>query len=79
MGKWSWWPILEKGFSDPGLNRIDLIVRKNNLPAMKLYRKLGFVARGESRHVIQGRSIDFFDMDISREDFVKLRNRGTVQ
>lgn len=67
--------ILEKGFSDPGLGRIGLMVRKNNGPAIKLYRKLGFVERGESMHTVQDRAIAFFDMDISREDFMNFRNR----
>lgn len=63
---------LKTGFRELGLNRIFLIVRKNNYPAMKVYERLGFKKVGESTHDIQGKSIEFFDMDIDRLAFSNL-------
>lgn len=63
---------LRTGFQSLGMHRIHLIVRKNNDPAMKLYERLGFRRTGQSVHVIQGQTIDFFTMDISKDVFVAL-------
>ncbi len=60
---------LKKGFSQPGLDRIRLIVRKNNPRASKLYESIGFAATGESVHTIQGKRIGFIDMIMTRERF----------
>jgi diamine N-acetyltransferase len=57
---------LRNGFGDLKLDRIHLVVRKNNDPAMKLYENLGFKKTGESTQQIQGKIIDFFDMDITQ-------------
>ena len=63
---------LEAGFQTPGMDRIRLIVRKKNAPAIKLYEKLGFNRVGESVHDIQGKTIEFFDMVIDRDTFSHL-------
>lgn len=63
---------LETGFGKLHRVRIYLIVRKNNHPAMNLYESLGFKKIRESIHTIQGQPIDFFDMDITREDFFRI-------
>ena len=61
--------ILEIGFLKLRMDRICLIVRKNNYPAMELYESLGFRKTGESIHAIQGQPIEFFDMDVTMETF----------
>lgn len=63
---------LKRGFQERGMDRIHLIVRKNNYPAMKVYERLGFKRTGESIHAIQGQAVDFFDMDIDAEIFHNL-------
>ncbi len=55
------------------LEKIHLIVRKNNHRALKLYRSLGFSKIGESVHAIQGKRIEFIDILITKEQFDKLQ------
>lgn len=43
---------LELGYYQLGLNRIYLSVQKNNIPAIRLYEKIGFVIEGELRDSI---------------------------
>jgi len=64
---------LETGFRKLNLDRIHLIVRKNNFPASKLYKSIGFAAAGESVHAIEGKDIEFIDMDMTREQFDSLK------
>jgi RimJ/RimL family protein N-acetyltransferase len=60
---------LRIGFEEQRLSRIHLIVRKNNIRGLNLYRRLGFTDRGECRREIHGISVDFRLMDISSEEF----------
>lgn len=46
---------LKTGFQQLNLDRIYLIVRKNNHRAAKLYESIGFTTTGESVHAIQGK------------------------
>ena len=62
---------LGQGFSRPGTERIRLIVRKNNFRAQALYVSLGFTRTGEMTKEVQGVSVDFFCMEISREEFYR--------
>jgi RimJ/RimL family protein N-acetyltransferase len=59
---------LAQGFSDPGLNCIHLIVRKNNIRAQHLYRQLGFRETGRALMEINGSLIDFIEMKISKSE-----------
>ncbi|MBF0496768.1 MAG: GNAT family N-acetyltransferase [Deltaproteobacteria bacterium] len=68
--------ILNLGFSQLKLDLIHLIVRKNNFPAIGLYKKLGFKIIGECTQIIQGRLIEFFTMDIPKPEFQNQTNRG---
>jgi RimJ/RimL family protein N-acetyltransferase len=63
---------LKTGFRQLNLDRIHLIVRKNNYPAAKLYESLGFAILGESIHTIQGKHIEFADMAMTKEKFNNL-------
>lgn len=56
---------LARGFSDPGLNCIHLIVRVNNIRAQHLYRQLGFNETGRVSKEINGSLVDFNEMEIS--------------
>ena len=60
---------LERGFLRPGTLAIRLIVRKNNFRAQALYETLGFARTGEMTKEVQGVPVDFFCMEISREEF----------
>ena len=63
---------LAQGFSDPGLNCIHLIVRKNNIRAQHLYRQLGFRETGRALMEINGSLIDFIQMEISKPPSIQL-------
>jgi RimJ/RimL family protein N-acetyltransferase len=65
---------LKTGFRQLKLDKIHLIVRKNNYRAGKLYERLGFIFTGESVHVIQGKQIEFNDMTITKEKFNNLNS-----
>ena len=56
---------LSKGFSEIGLSRIHLIVRKGNQRAIRLYERLGFIGKGECSKNIDGKETPFLVMDVS--------------
>ncbi len=64
---------LNVGFRQLNLDRIDLIVRKNNPRAARLYECIGFVKTGESVHIIQGKRIEFTNMVMTKEKFSNLK------
>jgi diamine N-acetyltransferase len=64
---------LKAGFQELNLDKVYLIVRKNNHRAARLYKKIGLTLTGESVHAIQGKPVVFNDMAITREEF---NNRG---
>ena len=70
---------LQKGFEYLGLSRIHLIVRKNNVRGIKVYQRLGFVDRGECQKEIQGTPVDFWLMDICREEYARMTALSTGQ
>lgn len=57
------------GFNVHNLEKIRLIVRKNNHVAQKLYEKIGFNMCGETKENIQGQNIDFFMMELDKKSF----------
>lgn len=56
---------LARGFTELALTRIHLIVRTNNLRAIRLYQSLGFAKRGECSKTYNGRATHFLVMDLS--------------
>jgi diamine N-acetyltransferase len=66
---------LQSGFCELNMERIHLIVRKNHISAIKVYNRLGFKRVGESIHDIQGKPVEFYDMEITRESFDNYRGK----
>lgn len=64
---------LTKGFTEIGISRIHLIVRKNNPIAIRLYARLGFAERGECYKSINGKQVLFLIMDLLKESFSTLK------
>ena len=60
---------LNYGFSDPALETICLIVRKNNPRAERLYASLKFHPCGECTELVQGEPVAFRQMEIDRSTF----------
>jgi len=60
---------LERGFADPALHAIRLIVRKNNPRAERLYESLGFRPDGECTEIVHGEPVAFRRMLIDRATF----------
>jgi diamine N-acetyltransferase len=57
-------------FNDPDLQRIRLIVRKNNPRAEQLYRSLRFHCCGECVETIGGEPVAFNRMELERSTFL---------
>jgi len=69
---------LAKAFTEIGLSRIHLIVRKNNPRAIRLYTRLGFAERGDCFKTIDGKQTHLLIMDVSKKLIQrKDRNRET--
>jgi RimJ/RimL family protein N-acetyltransferase len=60
---------LTRGFTDIGLSRIHLIVRKNNSAAIRLYSRLGFSEQGECVKNINGKQTDFLMMELLKKSY----------
>ncbi len=60
---------LSHGFSDPGCEKIILIVRKNNPRAQRLYESLRFLPSGECTELVNGENVPFTKMEIDRNTF----------
>lgn len=63
--------LLEYGFNQLGLNRIQLHVFSDNLPAIRVYEKVGFIREGVMREhsLIEGERKDALLMAVLRRDF----------
>jgi len=60
---------MARGFSHPSLERISLIVRKNNPRAQRLYESLHFHSCGECTELVHGEPVAFLKMEIDRRTF----------
>lgn len=56
---------LHAGFTEIGLSRIHLVVRKNNPRAIGLYKRIGFIECGDCVQNVNGKLVNFYAMDIS--------------
>lgn len=58
--------IIDYGFSEQKLHKINLGVMKDNIPAIKLYKSLGFVVEGKMKEEVfyKGKFHDFLLMAI---------------
>ena len=63
LGKQITQKALKAGFHENGLQRIHLIVRKNNLRAIRLYERTGFGHCGECTRTVNGQAVIFYEMD----------------
>lgn len=63
--------ILKKAFTEIGLQRVYLNVFANNVPAIKLYEKCGFIYEGEFRNhfLIDGNYVDLKWFGILNDEF----------
>jgi RimJ/RimL family protein N-acetyltransferase len=59
------------GFDEIGLERIHLIVRKNNQRARALYQGLNFSHCGESQILVNGKQVDFLAMELFAGGFIR--------
>lgn len=69
IGRQVTFATLQTGFRHHNLSRIHIIVRKSNPRAAKLYEKTGFRKTGESVRTIQGKQIEFVNMEMTAEQF----------
>lgn len=65
--------ILDYGFKQLNLNKIYLFTEKNNIPAQRLFEKVGFLKEGCMRSDIfsHGKYVDRFAYGITREEYLK--------
>ena len=71
LGSFAVEAILRHAFGDMNLNRVELTVLEDNLPAQKLYAGAGFVQEGRFRQAVfkEGQYRDLLFMAILREDW----------
>lgn len=67
---------LQIGFDELGLQRIHLIVRKNNPRAIELYRQRRFSLCGECQLIVNHKLTDFLKMELLRKDFFRPLTQG---
>lgn len=63
--------ILEYAFAELGLNRVYLYTEVDNIPAVKLYERVGFICEGVLKNDLfsKGRCIDRYVFAITKRDF----------
>ncbi|WP_283742942.1 GNAT family N-acetyltransferase [Sideroxydans sp. CL21] len=67
---------LSIGFDEIGLQRVHLIVRKNNPRAIGLYQRLNFSHCGECQMLINNKLTDFLKMELLRKDYFRPITKG---
>jgi RimJ/RimL family protein N-acetyltransferase len=70
--------LLRHAFGKLNLHRVELGVHENNIPAVKLYRKLGFVEEGRLRQAFRrdGKYHDMIIMGLLSDEFCKAHPDG---
>lgn len=65
--------IIEYGFKELGLNRIYLFTEIDNIPAQRLFEKVGFIKEGciRSDIVSHGQFVDRYAYSIIRDEYLK--------
>ena len=63
--------ILNHAFNNLNINRVELLVLKQNTRAINLYKKVGFIQEGIKRQCIfkNGKFVDVVMMSLLREDY----------
>ena len=66
--------LLDYAFFEIGLNRVYLFTEVDNIPAQRLFEKVGFVKEGRLRNDIisHGQYVDRFAYGICKEDYLKV-------
>ena len=66
--------MVEYAFNTLNLNRIHLHVAENNVAAIEVYKKCGFITEGKLREAMyrNGKYYDFYVMGILKSDFLKI-------
>ncbi|KAF8272244.1 acyl-CoA N-acyltransferase [Lactarius quietus] len=69
--------LITHGFREFGLNRISLTVLQDNISALKMYKKIGFILEGRNKWVTRshGNTRDIICMSIEREQWDTQRGR----
>jgi len=70
--------MVDYAFATLNLHRIQLHVFAENLPAIKIYQKVGFIKEGVLREAMfhHDRYCDFWVMGLLREDWLKLQYKS---
>ena len=63
--------VLRIAFEQMTLSRVYLKVRTWHIRAIALYKEIGFIRKGKKREKIQGGLVDFYLMEIRRDDFLQ--------
>jgi len=69
--------VITYGFREFGLRRISLTALEDNIPALRMYRKIGFIDEGTRKeaHQSSGQPINIICMGIVREEWDIQRGR----
>lgn len=73
--------LLEYAFVDLGLQRVYLFTETENLPAQRLFSRIGFVIDGvrEREFICRGREVSRFSLHMSRSDFFLRQEKSPIQ